>query len=856
MVCISVRNLVEFILRSGDIDQRKGAGFADREAMQMGSRFHRKLQAAAGGDYQPEVSLSGFFAWENLTICVEGRADGIVLEPDGTVMIDEIKGVMRSLEYLEEPVPVHLAQAKCYAYLYGRMHGWEDTEEGKARQMRVRMSYGNLETEEVRYFHRDYTFEDLKEWFWELLSEYRKWAAFSVSWHETCRDSIRRTSFPFAYREGQKELAAAVYRSIVREKLLFIQAPTGSGKTLSTLFPAVKAVGEGKGGKIFYLTARTIARMAAMEAMDQLRGQGLRMKSIVLTAKEKICPQKEPVCSPDTCPWAKGHFDRINDAVFSLITEEDRFDRKRILDAAEQYRVCPFELSLDLSVWMDVIICDYNYVFQPRAKLKRFFGEGVRGDYLFLIDEAHNLTDRGREMYSAALTKERFLEIRSMVKSLDRRLSSALMRCNNILLAMKREMGEDAGAERIGRGSSPAPGTERISRESSSAYGAERIGGGSPSAAGVDRTGGEPLPAAEPDPIRPLHGEPWKTRKDTGMLPFALMNLTGAMEDFLEEAGENPAREEVLAFYFEILTFLDILDRTGEDYIIYQELLPDGTFMLRLLCVDPSRNLQECFDKARSSILFSATLLPIDYYTSTLAARKDFYSVYAKTCFDPARLKVMIGMDTSSRYRLRSAGMYRRIAAYIQRIAAQKRGNYMVFFPSYRMLEDCAAYLDRSGKPFELLIQKSGMKEEERENFLETFTKERQNSLVGLCVMGSLFGEGIDLKGEWLIGAVVVGAGLPQVCTQQELLRQYYDRKGKDGFRYAYICPGMNKVLQAAGRVIRTEDDRGVVVLLDERFHDPAYRRMFPREWMNVECCSEENVGELLGGFWEAQEQG
>ena len=813
LIYISVRDLVEFILRSGDIDQRRGAGFADREAMQLGSRFHRKLQAAAGGDYQSEAALSGFFAWDDLTICVEGRADGIVREADGTIMIDEIKGVMRSLEFLEEPLPVHLAQAKCYAYLYGRMQGWEEEAGRQERTIRVRMSYGNLETEEIKYFFSDYTYEELKNWFHKLIGEYRKWAVFSVTWHEIRQESIKKTTFPFAYRDGQKDLAAAVYRTIALEKILFIQAPTGSGKTLSTVFPAVKAVGEGKGEKIFYLTARTIARTVAMEAMDQLRGHGLRMKSIVLTAKEKICPLEEPGCNPENCPMAKGHFDRINDALFELITQEDRFDRKRILEAALQYRVCPFELSLDLSVWMDVIICDYNYVFQPRAKLRRFFGEGVRGDYLFLIDEAHNLADRGRDMYSAALMKERFLEVRQLVRHADRRLAKALMRCNNLMLAMKREMGEEH-----------RPADDQGEKKE-----------------------------MDTSLIRPLHGEPWKTRRDTGLLPAALMNLTGAIEDFLEESRENTASEEVLALYFEILTFLDILDRVGTDYIIYQEILPDGGFMLKLFCVDPSGNLQQCLDKARSSILFSATLLPIDYYTSMLTTRSDFYSVYAKTCFEPGRLKVIIGRDTSSRYRMRSEGMFRRIAGYINRIVAEKRGNYMVFFPSYRMLEDCACYLDRSGKSYELLVQKSGMNEESREAFLETFTAQRQDSLVGLCVMGSLFGEGIDLRGDQLIGAVIVGAGLPQVCTQQELLRQYYDLRGKDGFRYAYICPGMNKVLQAAGRVIRTEEDRGVAVLLDERFNDRAYRQMFPREWTDVGSCTAEDVAEQISRFWEAE---
>ena len=412
-VRISVRSLVEFLLRSGDIDQTAGM-MADPDTMQMGSRLHRKLQRAGGPDYQAEVALSVQVPCNDFMIVVEGRAHSVIVKdsPSGEepadVIIDEIKGVLRSVQTIDEPVPVHLAQAKCYAAIYAAQHALP--------RITVRMTYANLETEEVRRFSFVYEEDELKQWFDGLLEEYKKWARFSHKWHETRQASIKETVFPFPYREGQYDLAASVYRTIYHGKKLFIQAPTGTGKTLAVLFPAVKAMGEGMGDKLFYLTARTIGRTVAEEAFEQLRGRGLSCKSVTLTAKEKICRCETPECTPDSCPYAKGHYDRINDALYELITTLDSFNRITLEQAADTYQVCPFELSLDLTLFADAVIGDYNYVFHPRSRLKRFFGEGVKGDYLFLIDEAHNLVDRGRDMFSARLDREDFLKLVRVLK--------------------------------------------------------------------------------------------------------------------------------------------------------------------------------------------------------------------------------------------------------------------------------------------------------------------------------------------------------------------------------------------------------------------------------------------------------
>lgn len=776
VIRISVRNLVEFILRSGDIDNRRGA-MADKEAMQLGSKLHRKIQGQMGAAYKAEVPLKHLVEFEDFAISIEGRADGIQVDDSG-VLIDEIKGVYRDLEFLNEPVGVHLAQAMCYAYIYAN--------EEKLENIGVQMTYCNLDTEVIKRFYQEYRFEDLQEWFQKLVSEYQKWAVFQKEWRQKRTDSIREITFPFPYREGQKGLAGAVYRTIQRKKKLFIQASTGVGKTISTVFPAVKAVGEGLGDKIFYLTAKTITRTVAAEAFELLKEQGLQYKVIILTAKEKICPCEETLCNPQDCPYAKGHYDRINDAVYELLNEKSRFFREDILEQAEKWMVCPFELSLDLSVWVDAIICDYNYVFDPRASLKRFFADGIQGDYLFLIDEAHNLVERGRQMFSASLYKEEILEVKRAIKPYSRKVERQLEKCNKIMLEMKREC------------------------------------------------------------------QNYEVLENVGPLVIALMNLCAEIEKFLEESDQPAVKEVVTNLYFEARAFLDTHERLDENYVIYSEMEEDGRFKVKLFCIDTSKNIQECLDKGNSTIYFSATLLPVKYYMELLSEAEDDYTIYAESSFDPRKKKVLIGTDISSKYTRRSFHEYQKMAWYIKKAMEGQKGNYLVFFPSYKLMTEVEEiFREEMGEDVLCICQSSNMKEEEREEFLQEFEREQENSLVGFCVMGGIFSEGIDLKRDSLIGALIIGTGLPQICNEREILKSYYDKRNMDGFSYAYLYPGMNKVLQSAGRVIRTDDDQGVILLLDERFLQRQYQYLFPREWDNYETCRLDNLGDKLEEFWQ-----
>ena len=777
IIRISVRSLVEFILREGDIDNRV-SGSMEKDAMLLGGKIHRKIQSRMGTNYTAEVPLKIQMPCDGFVLQIEGRADG-VLKDDGKVLIDEIKGILRSLEHLEAPVPVHLAQAKCYAYIYAVQNSLKCID--------VQMTYCQMETEEIRRFCQEFEFQELQTWFQDLVTQYEKWAKFEIEWRNVRNDSIRQIEFPFPYREGQRDLVVSVYRTILRKKKLFIQAPTGVGKTMATVFPAVRAVGEGLGEKIFYLTAKTITRTVAEQAFSLLKEKGLLYKTITLTAKEKICFCEEAECNPDACPYAKGHFDRVNDAVFDLITHSGDWSREVLEEQAKKHMVCPFEMSLDVSNWADAVICDYNYAFDPQAHLKRFFSESGKGEYLFLIDEAHNLVERGREMYSASLYKEDLLEVRKLVKAEDPKLAKGLSECNQQFLELKREC------------------------------------------------------------------EHYQILKSVSHIALKLMNVLSKLEDYLEECKDAEKKKRVLDFYFAVRSFLNIHDIMDENYVIFSEMMEDGRFQIKLFCVNPAVNLQNYLEQGNSTIFFSATLLPVHYYKKLLSVEKDDYVVYAHSSFPQENKFLFIGTDVSTRYTRRGESTYQRFARYIAVMAEQKKGNYMAFFPSYRFLEEVhTCFLECVDHEVDSICQVSYMDEEQREEFLEEFEQEREKSLVAFCVMGGIFSEGIDLTDDKLIGAVIAGTGLPQVCTEREILKQYFNAADMDGFDYAYLYPGMNKVLQSAGRVIRTESDRGVILLLDDRFRAMRYREVFPREWQQYQLGSVKNLEQEIRTFWES----
>ena len=808
---ISVRNLVEFILRCGDIDNRMG-GDASLETMQEGARLHRLIQRRAGADYTPEVPLAYTYVEDDVEISVEGRADGVI-DNDTGVTVDEIKTTYGDVMKYTEARPLHLAQARFYAHILAQSKN--------LLSIKVRLTYVNIDTEEIRYFNYTFLQEELNEFTSSVCHEYVKWARLEDDLIKTRNASVKGLPFPFAYRAGQEELVKQVYYTIYRKKKLFLEAPTGVGKTIATLYPSVQAMGQGLFTKLFYLTAKTITRTVAEDTVRIMRKDGLKIKNITLTAKEKICFTAEHECNPDACPYAKGHFDRVNDCIYELITHEDAITADVVAEYARRFEVCPFEMSLDVSLFADIIICDYNYAFDPRARLQRYFADETNaGKYQFLVDEAHNLVDRAREMYSAEMVKEGIMAVRRAAEEELPVIAKKLEKCNKAMLALKRTCNDYL--------------------------------------------------------INPPIDE----------FVQSLMRVYSEIEKFLKDERKpkdkpkvsKEVKDAVLQFYFDTSHFLKMYELVDENYCVYCHYTEDDHFYLKLFCVNPRRNLSECMAMARSSVLFSATLLPVQYYKNLLAGEDDDYEVYAKSVFNPTKRGLFIARDVTSKYTRRSSDEYTKIAHYIHDTVAARRGNYLVFFPSYRFLSDVADAYDYEfceEDDTELIIQTGSMKEEERSAFLRRFegnvadeklfesidaeididiedTEElEEKSLIGFCVMGGIFSEGIDLTHESLIGAIIVGTGLPQVCLEREIMKETFDAEGMDGFDYSYRYPGMNKVLQAAGRVIRTEDDIGVVVLLDERFLQRSYTRLFPVEWSDYETVNIDNAFDKVERFWD-----
>ncbi len=777
MIKLPIKQLVELIMRCGDIDSR----YVSKDRMLEGAKAHRILQKnnrKLYEEYQSEVVLSDTYHFNGLEYILEGRADGI-FRFEGRYTIDEIKTTLLPLSLIEEDHNiVHWAQAKCYAYIFAVQNDLPE--------IAVQLTYFNLETNESKNFVRILDIAVLKDFISELIEKYSLWASFSAEWKEERDLSIKALQFPFpAYRKGQRELAVAAYRTIVSRIKLFVQAPTGTGKTISVLFPAIKAMGEGKAAKLFYLTAKTITRQVAEEAFEKMRLSGLKMKTLTLTAKEKICFCEKPVCHPEYCTYAKGHYDRVNDAILDAIQEGDHFSRNEIERYAQKHRVCPFELSLDISLFADCIICDYNYVFDPRAYLRRFFAESS-GDYVFLIDEAHNLIDRSREMFSAQLSKVDFYKVKKEYKGRNKQLDKILNKINRLMIEMRKQCGEQGYF--------------------------------------ID-------PEKNEDFIKEIN-------KYTAICELMLKENRSLSEDL-----------NFLQLYFDVLSFQTIVDFYDERYITLVE-AQRNEVTFKLFCLDPSFLLAQALQRGSSAIMFSATLSPLEYFRAILGGGEEDKLLSLDSPFDKRNLCVITADNISTKYHDREHTKHQ-LTRLLGSFVSHKTGNYIIYFPSYKYMHDVFQEFIIAFPDITAVEQESAMSEEQRENFLASFQENPEKTYVAFCVLGGIFSEGIDLKGSRLIGMVIVSVGLPQLSVRQNMIKDYFNRKNGMGYEYAYMYPGMNKVLQAAGRVIRCESDTGVVLLIDERYGHRNYLRLFPKHWPSCRRIKDgDSLEKTLESFW------
>lgn len=757
LFAVSVRSLVEYVYRSGDIE----SGFRTSAALTEGTKAHQKIQKQYSGEDEKEVYVSEEIVCNGLKFIIDGRCDGILAAEDG-LTIDEIKSTSGSLDAIsEETYPVHWAQAKCYAYMIAKARG--------VSLMRVQLTYVHTVTEEQKRFIAEMTVDELERFIHEMAEAYYPYAKMRTDHERERNRSVKELPFPFAsYREGQRKLAGAVYQSIADGHKLFARAPTGIGKTISTLFPSIKAIGEGLLKRIFYLTARTITRTAAEEALALMRAKGLHLHAVTITAKEKACLQEEVRCSKEHCPYADGYYDRVNGAILDMLSNEELMSRQIIERYAIKHSVCPFELSLDAAYASDIIIGDYNYVFDLRVSLKRFFEEGKRQTVL-LIDEAHNLADRAREMYSSTARKSDFLLLQREFKNVQPSVHAAAKAVNDYFIALRKKHGE---------------GRENVEKEL-------------------------------PQPLVALL---------ESFLPIAEQELAA----FRGERNGS-SQQLLLDCYYAASSFVRIAKLYDERYVTYTAFTKHEV-ETRLYCLDPSHQLRQMGKGYRSHIFFSATLSPISYYMDVLGGDEEHdYSVSIPSPFSREQLQVFV-RPQSTRYQDRDRSI-EPIAALIREFVSERPGNHLVFFPSYEYMNRVYELLQQQDTGMNMIVQHTHMSEEERESFLAAFQGGRSGIFVGFAVMGGIFSEGIDLVGDRLNGVVIVGVGLPQLGLERNIIRDYYNGQDKNGYDYAYVLPGMNKVLQAGGRLIRSEQDRGSLLLIDDRYLQPQYKRLLPEEW-------------------------
>ncbi len=802
VVLLSVTELCTLALRGGDLDLRPGMSKASMlEHASVGTKVHRKLQAAAGVLYDAEVAMTNTTLFHGISFEVNGRADGVLRTEPRTV--DEIKTVS-TRAFKQPPATMHDAQVKCYAYFLCRERGLE--------QVQTRLTYYCTEDGKTRYLTETHSAESLRAFYEELLARVEYRARILIERETVLRPSVGSGRFPYSsVREGQDIMLRECYRDIRAGKRLFIEAPTGIGKTLSALYPAVRALGEGHIDKIFYLTAKAATRREAFRASAQIFAAGSHLRTVVLSAREQMCrndaAKSDPAgishhCNPFDCPYARGFYDKCADAICEALSANFGFPRAYLSELAEKRGICPYEFQLELSEFCDILICDYNYVFNPQVYLRRYFdADSVDANrYAFLVDEAHNLGDRACDMYSAEL-------------------------CDSTLTALWRQLPQDDEVlhKTLERLTVPMIGFRRLCQDNleKDAEGRER---------GY-----------------------YISRNPLEHFCTAVVQVRGELEGWLRVHRGDVLENEVYRLCAVLKKFEVVTEYYDDNFLTFITVEGDVR-TIRLICLDPSRILEAKLGRAYASVLFSATLTPTDYFADVLGGGKGAIRLSLPSPFDPSHTCFAAVTGISTRFENRAKSV-KRIAAVIAATASGKAGNYIVYFPSYDYMEQVLKVFEERYSAVPTVVQTRGMGQSEREHFLDAFAEDGKLR-IGFCVLGGSFSEGVDLPGKRLIGTVIIGMGLPAISNERNILREHYDITRERGYDYAYTYPGMNRVLQAAGRVIRREDDRGVIVLVDDRYAEPRMQSLFPDHWSHIQYAgSASELAEIVAAFWSKSDK-
>lgn len=770
---IAVRDLVQHLMRHGDLRADFAASIRGAE----GIRAHQRIQRQRPPHYQPEVSVSTAIEHSDFHLLVNGRIDGVMVA-DNSVIVEEIKTTRTPLKEIA-PDPIHWGQAQCYAYLWAKAH--------RPDAVSVHLTYVHLESDQSRTLVRRFTMGELEQFFNRLIEDYIDRLTAWTQWLTVRDASIRRSTFPYpTYRPGQREMAKAVYRTIRDGSQVLVQAATGIGKTMAALFPAIKALVECRTPKVVFLTARTTGRLAAERALFQLQTRGLRLRWVAVTAKEKVCLYPDRQCLPEECPCARGHFDRIHGALQEALTHE-ALTRERIVATAENHKVCPFELTLELVEWADCIIGDYNYAFAPGVAIQRLFGEDADHPAI-LVDEAHNLVDRSREMFSAHLDKQPLLTLRRSLKKTLPSLYKSLGRINAWM----------ATARRCCRD------------EQSGVF--------------VDKA----LPEKLLERVR---------------------DFLWVAEKWLMRNEQSDFRQPLLDLFFAGIRFVRVAEGYDDRYVTLFRAEGDELRMT-LFCIDPSNHMRQAWERCQAAILFSATLTPATYFQEVLGCHGATRRLNLPSPFPQENFAIYVADRISTYFRDRDQSCPT-VSRTLEVLVRHNTGHYLLFFPSYAYMEMVHHQFVSDCPDLQTILQTRDMQEVEREDFLNQFRREVEATLVGFAVLGGIFGEGIDLKGEHLTGAAIVGVGLPGICAERDVIRHYYDGINGLGFEFAYQNPGITRVLQAAGRVIRSKRDRGVVLLIDRRYAQHRYRTCFPLHWQVHSLRGGQSFRRQLSAFWQ-----
>lgn len=805
---VSARAMAEAVHVGGDLFAA-GAFEVLNDAAQAHRDWQREQKQT---EYRAEVSVSTDIESEHFCFHVTGRIDGLIQNDQG-VTVQEIKTVGQDAPLvLESANPAYWAQAIAYGYMLCRLENLPG--------LTVQLLYLGRQDGSRQAYNRPMTAKQLEQAFFQTANVYmdareREWARR----RQLC-DSVEKLGFPFpAYREGQRTMMKYAYLAALDGRRVFVQAPTGTGKTAAALYPAIQALRQGAISRVFYLTAQGTNAAAALGLMQKLCGAGLDARVCRIRAKDDVCPMPVRSCS-DACPYANGYFDRAPKAVEALLDRGGVFDAPEILEAAMQAQVCPHEFTLDLSLGCEVIVGDYNYAFDPRAGLKRYFTNG--GDYQLLVDEAHALPDRARAMFGAQVSFAGFA-------------------------ALRRQLGVS------GRRSAFYRATAKAARALAQIEKDEAFLSGE----NMDEPALDVLPAqdadAPPNKEAPEnHSTRLPRRVACAQMPQtvleALTNWHSEAQAHLPQAGAL-LRE----LFFETQHFLSmcrLAQRQPEGAPRHQFLITRGKTCAKveLLCLDASAYLRQVLDKCRSALFFSATFSPVEYYKRLCGGQESDAHALLPSPYDPGRLCVL-HLPVRVSYQYRAQALCTVTQALYQMVCA-KSGHYMAFFPSY-------AYLNQAFEAFtarypQIPVRKTDPDEsaQTRAALIDTLQCRTDGPLLVFAVLGGVFAQSVDLPGDALIGCAIVTVGLPRLDPSTRLLRAYFDQSGQNGFDCALRYPGLCRAIQAAGRVIRCESDRGVVLLIDQRYGQPDYASLLPPHWRVTPVNGPENLSAQLDNFW------